>query len=102
LERRKMLRLFGAELVLTPAENGMKGAIERAEKLMAEHEHSFMPSQFDNPANPQIHSETTGFEIWNDTDGKVDILVSGVGTGGTITGVSRYIKPKKPEFQAIA
>lgn len=102
LERRKMLRLFGAELVLTPAENGMKGAIERAEQLLKEHDDSFMPSQFDNPANPQIHSETTAVEIWNDTGGKVDILVSGVGTGGTITGVSRVLKQKNPNFQAIA
>ncbi len=102
LERRKMLRLFGAELVLTPAEHGMKGAIERAEILMTEHENSFMPGQFDNPANPQIHSETTAVEIWNDTGGKVDFLVSGVGTGGTITGVSRVLKQKNPNFQAIA
>lgn len=102
LERRKMLAFLGAELVLTPAESGMKGAIERAEALHAEHEGSFMPGQFDNPANPQIHRETTALEIWNDTDGQVDILIAGVGTGGTLSGVAQALKQKKPEFKAYA
>lgn len=102
IERRKMLRFFGAELVLTPAEKGMKGAIERAEQLLEEEEDSFMPSQFDNPANPQIHRETTAVEIWNDTDGQADILVSGVGTGGTLTGTSQVLKKKKKGFLTYA
>ncbi len=102
LERRKMLRFMGAELVLTPAETGMKGAIERAKALMEENEDSFMPGQFDNPANPQIHRETTALEILADTDGKADILVAGVGTGGTITGVSQILKQKNPEFKTYA
>ena len=102
IERRKMLRLYGAELALTPADKGMKGAIAKAEELLAEHEGSFMPSQFDNPSNPQIHRETTALEIWNDTDGGADILVSGVGTGGTLTGVSQVLKGKKPEFKTYA
>lgn len=101
LERRRMLKFYGAELVLTPAEGGMKAAIEKAKEIVAD-EGGFMPGQFENPANPQIHEETTAEEIWKDTDGKVDILVSGVGTGGTITGVSRVIKARKPEFQAYA
>lgn len=93
VERRKVLKALGAELVLTEAAKGMKGAIEKAEQLVAEHpDDYFMPAQFDNPANPAIHEKTTGPEIWNDTDGAIDILVAGVGTGGTITGVSRYIK----------
>ncbi len=102
IERRKLLNRLGSELVLTPGSEGIKGAIKKAEELAATTPDSYMPDQFANPANPQIHRETTALEIWNDTDGKVDILVSGVGTGGTITGVAEVIKPKKPSFQAIA
>jgi cysteine synthase A len=102
VERRNLLKAFGAELVLTPGADGMSGAVTGAEKLINEYPDSFLPQQFMNPANPEIHKLTTGPEIWDATDGKVDILVSGVGTGGTITGVSSYIKPLKPEFQAIA
>ncbi len=102
LERRRLLKAFGAEVVLTPGEQGMKGAIEKANELLKNTPNSFMPQQFDNPANPEIHRKTTAEEIWRDTDGKVDILVSGVGTGGTITGVAEVIKPRKPSFKAIA
>jgi cysteine synthase A len=102
VERRNLLRAYGAELVLTPGSEGMRGAVARAEDLARQTPHSFMPQQFKNPANPQVHRETTAIEIWNDTDGKVDLLVAGVGTGGTITGVAEYIKPKNPRFRAIA
>jgi cysteine synthase A len=102
LERRRLLRAFGAELVLTPGEEGMKGAIDRANELLKTIPNSFMPQQFQNPANPEIHRRTTAEEIWHDTDGKADILVSGIGTGGTITGVSEVIKKRKPSFKAIA
>ena len=102
LERRQLLAAFGAELVLTPGGEGMSGAVRRAQELMADVRNSFMPQQFKNPANPQIHKETTAEEIWRDTDGRVDILVSGVGTGGTISGVAEVIKSRKPEFKAIA
>lgn len=102
LERRQLLTAFGAELVLTPGAEGMKGAIRKAEQLVAENPSYFMPQQFKNPANPEIHRLTTAEEIWRDTEGRVDILVSGVGTGGTITGVAGVIKQRKPGFAAIA
>ena len=102
IERRSLLRAYGAELVLTPGPEGMSGAIKRAEALAAETHNSFVPQQFKNLANPKIHRETTGPEIWSSTDGKVDVLVAGVGTGGTITGIAQYIKPLKPGFKAIA
>lgn len=95
LERRQMLKAFGAQLVLTPGDKGMPGAIAQAEEILLEHPEYFLPQQFNNPANPEIHFKTTGPEIWNDTDGSIDVLVAGVGTGGTITGVSRYIKQEK-------
>ena len=102
LERRALLKAFGAKLVLTPGAEGMKGAVKKAEELVEETANSFMPQQFKNPANPEIHRKTTAEEIWKDTEGRVDILVSGVGTGGTITGVAEVIKKKKPSFKAIA
>ncbi len=101
-ERRKLLRAFGAELVLTPAAEGMAGAIARADALAAEHEKAWVPQQFENAANPEIHRTTTAEEIWRDTDGQVDIVVSGIGTGGTITGVGRALKPRKPSLQLVA
>jgi len=101
-ERRQLLQIFGAEVVLTPGAEGMKGAVNKAEELAASTPNAFMPQQFNNPANPEIHRKTTAEEIWNDTDGKIDILVAGVGTGGTITGISEVIKKRKPTFKAIA
>ncbi|MBM3167214.1 MAG: cysteine synthase A, partial [Chloroflexi bacterium] len=102
IERRHILSIFGAELVLTPGTEGMTGAVRKAEQLVAENQNYFIPQQFKNPANPQIHRETTAEEIWKDTDGKVDILVAGVGTGGTVTGVAEVIKKRKPAFEVIA
>ncbi len=102
IERRKLLKVFGAELILTPAQQGMKGAVEKAREILESTPNAFMPQQFENPANPEIHRKTTAEEIWKDTDGKVDILVAGVGTGGTITGVAEFIKKKKPGFKVIA
>ncbi len=102
IERRKLLKALGAELVLTPADMGMKGAIEAANEILKNEKNAFMPQQFENPANPEIHRKTTAEEIWQDTNGQVDILVAGVGTGGTITGIAEVIKSRKPEFKAIA
>ena len=102
VERRKLLKHLGAELVLTPGPEGMKGAIKRAQELLAENPKAYMPNQFGNPANPEIHRRTTAEEIWRDTAGEADILVAGVGTGGTLTGVSRYLKARNPDFRAIA
>lgn len=102
MERRVLLKAYGAELVLTPGAEGMRGAVKRAEELAAQTPKAFIPQQFKNPANPLIHRTTTGPEIWRDTEGRVDVLVAGVGTGGTITGVAEYIKPLKPGFKAVA
>src|SRR5205814_10664191 len=102
VERRRLLKALGAEVVLTPAAEGMRGSINKAEALLREHKKSFMPMQFDNPANPEIHKKTTAEEIWADTNGAADILIAGVGTGGTITGVAEVIKPRKSSFKAIA
>src|ERR1700736_3387964 len=102
LERRTLLAMLGAKLVLTPGSEGMKGSIARAEDILKNTPNSWMPQQFNNPANPLIHQQTTAEELWNDTDGKIDILVSAVGTGGTITGVAEVIKKRRPEFKAIA
>ena len=102
IERRRLLKAYGVELVLTPGAEGMTGAVKKAEELAEKTANSFVPQQFNNLANPQIHRDTTGPEIWNATDGKVDIIVAGVGTGGTITGIAQYIKPLKPQFKAIA
>jgi cysteine synthase A len=102
IERRAMLRSLGADLVLTPARDGMRGAIEKAHEMAASTPGSWIPQQFENPANPEVHERTTGREIWEDTGGRVDMIVAGVGTGGTITGVTRYIRTKNPQFQAIA
>src|SRR6202165_2638252 len=102
LERRTLLAMLGAKLILTPGTEGMKGAIAKAEQLATETPNSWIPQQFDNPANPEVHRQTTAEEIWQDTDGKVDILISAVGTGGTITGCCEVIKSRKPSFQAIA
>ncbi len=102
MERRQLLSIFGAELVLTPGVEGMPGAVRKAEQLVAENPNYLLPQQFRNPANPEIHRLTTAEEIWRDTDGRIDILVSGVGTGGTITGVAEVIKPRRPQFKAIA
>jgi cysteine synthase A len=102
LERRRLLKAFGAEVVLTPGDKGMNGAIAKADEILKTTPNSFMPQQFKNPANPEIHRRTTAEEIWNDTEGKVDMLVSGVGTGGTITGVGEVIKKRKPSFKTVA
>jgi len=102
MERRKLLKLFGAEIVLTPAERGMTGAIQEAEQLLAQNPNSFMPQQFNNPANPQVHRETTAEEIWSDTEGRVDIFVAGIGTGGTLTGCAEVLKQHNKNLKAVA
>lgn len=102
IERRSILKAFGAEIVLTPGEKGMQGAVDKAVELSREYPNSFVPQQFDNPANPEIHSLTTAEEIWQDTEGRIDIIVAGVGTGGTITGITKVLKDRKPQFKAVA
>jgi len=102
IERRKILALFGAQIVLTPAEKGMTGAVDRAREIVESRDDAFMPQQFENPANPQIHRETTAEEIWRDTDGEIDIFVAGVGTGGTLTGVGEVLKSRKPSLNVVA
>jgi len=102
IERRRLLKALGAQVVLTPAADGMRGSINAAQKILSEHKKSFMPQQFDNPANPEVHRLTTAEELWADTNGAIDMLISGVGTGGTITGVAEVIKKRKPSFKAIA
>src|SRR3954463_7007503 len=102
VERRRLLKALGAQVVLTPAADGMRGSINKAEAILKEHKKSFMPMQFDNPANPEVHRKTTAEELWADTNGQIDILVAGVGTGGTITGVAEVLKQRKPSFKAIA
>ena len=102
LERRKLLKAYGADLVLTPGSEGMKGAIAKAKEIVASLPNAWIPQQFENPANPEIHRRTTAEEVWRDTDGQVDIFIGGVGTGGTLTGVAEVIKPRKPEFKAVA
>lgn len=102
VERRLLLKAFGAEVVLTPGAEGMKGAVAKAQDLLGEHPNSFMPQQFENPANPKVHRETTAEEIWRDTDGRLDFFVAGVGTGGTVTGVAQALKPRRPELKVIA
>jgi cysteine synthase A len=102
IERRKLLKAMGAELVLTPAADGMKGAIQKAQELLSQTKNGYMPQQFENPANPEIHRKTTAEEIWTDTGGKLDILVAGVGTGGTLTGISEVLKPRRPSLKSVA
>src|ERR1700759_3286842 len=102
IERRRLLKALGAQVVLTPAADGMRGSINKAEEIMKQHKKRLMPHEFENPANPEIHKKTTAEEIWQDTNGQVDILIAGVGTGGTISGVAEVIKPRKPSFKAIA